>query len=48
MRLRWLVWCDENGRKTEPVLQYKPYDEALWEDVEYVELKEWDNENGGD
>jgi len=40
MRLRWLVICDKNGNKTQPVLQY--WDDVLrwWIDVPVVEVKE--------
>jgi len=40
MELRWLILCDENGRKTEPVLQYRE-DEKDWEDVPIEEFKTW-------
>lgn len=46
IKLRWLILCDNNGRKTEPRLQYREPDwkEELWVDVDIVEMKEWEYE----
>ncbi len=42
---RWLVLCDKYGKKTEPSLEVKIDNEdgeGVWEDVDYVEMKEWE------
>jgi hypothetical protein len=39
--IRWLILCDRNGRKTEPILQIWDNDNGRWLDIDTVEIKEW-------
>jgi len=40
MKLRWLIICDKNGRKTEPELQYYDKDWGTWTPIPIVEEKD--------
>ena len=44
MRLRYLITCDKNGVKTEPMLQYWDDESNRWECVPWVECKTWEEE----
>ena len=41
MNLRWLIVCDKNGQKTEPILQYYDVEYKRWCVVRIEEIKEW-------
>lgn len=36
--------CDENGRWTEPVLQFWNRENNIWEDIPFVRCKTWEEE----
>jgi len=39
MELRWLVWVDKNGKKSEPILQFREEDSEIWQDINVEEVK---------
>lgn len=48
MEFRWVIYCDEYGRKSEPILQYRERGSlggyvSEWAEVPIVEKKSYSN-----
>jgi len=44
VKLRYFVTCSEHGVKDDPVLQYWDTEIERWQNIPWVECKDWEEE----